>query len=268
LNKLLYRSIAYLRYRLQAKTRFSAHSPFLYEFIEDVLLDKQYYPAYQEIDSFREQLKHDRTWFKKTDYGALGQQGQSINQVNHEAEKTIIPEKYGRLLYRLLRYKGYRYALEMGTGFGISTAYLARGLNGDDRNKLVTMEGCTETLRIARHHLDALAYGDNSIVFKFIEGPFDENLDEALNCLPRVDVALLDGNHQKTPLLRYFEHILPFMNSDGVIIVDDIYWSQDMQKAWQEIICHSSVTLSLNIYRMGLVFLAPGLSREQFKLRF
>jgi hypothetical protein len=41
-----------------------------------------------------------------------------------------------------------------------------------------------------------------------------------------------------------------------------------MQKAWDEIIDHDRVTVSVDIFRMGMVFLRKELSKQKFVIRF
>jgi hypothetical protein len=51
--------------------------------------------------------------------------------------------------------------------------------------------------------------------------------------------------------------------------LDDIYWSKEMTKAWQEIKQDTNNTLTLDIYRMGFVFFGKEkLAKEDFVLRY
>ena len=50
--------------------------------------------------------------------------------------------------------------------------------------------------------------------------------------------------------------------------MDDINWSDDMNKAWNDIIKDESVTISIDLYRMGILFFNPSLSKQNFILRF
>lgn len=217
----------------------------------------------------RENLANDKTWVKKKDYGAVQKVNSPIIQVGSEMEKIAIPKKYGQLLYRLASDQDSRYVLELGMGFGIATAYLLLGLNKrDPSHRLLTMEGCPETLNISRRYLEDWLIGQNSPNFEILQGDFDDHLDEALNKFPGIDLVLMDGNHQKDALIRYFKTILPIMQEKGVMVIDDIYWSREMHEGWQHLINHPSVTLSLDFYRMGVLFFNPDLSKENFKIRY
>jgi len=52
------------------------------------------------------------------------------------------------------------------------------------------------------------------------------------------------------------------------IIFDDIYWSEGMQQAWTEICARPEVTLSLDLFHMGVVFFNPGLTKEHYYIRY
>jgi xanthine dehydrogenase molybdopterin-binding subunit B len=62
--------------------------------------------------------------------------------------------------------------------------------------------------------------------------------------------------------------LLRSAHNDTVFVFDDIHWSVSMQKAWDEIIDHDRVTVSVDIFRMGMVFLRKELSKQKFVIRF
>jgi predicted O-methyltransferase YrrM len=83
-----------------------------------------------------------------------------------------------------------------------------------------------------------------------------------------VDLFFIDGNHRKKPSLQYFHQCLQHINDGSVLILDDIHWSEEMEEAWKEIREHASVTMTIDLFRMGLVFFKKGLSKEDFILHF
>ena len=89
-----------------------------------------------------------------------------------------------------------------------------------------------------------------------------------LQKLGKVDMLFIDGNHRKKPALQYFHQCLQHIHDDSVLILDDIHWSVGMEEAWKEIQEHPSVTVTIDLFRMGLVFFNGGLSKEDFILHF
>ena len=60
------------------------------------------------------------------------------------------------------------------------------------------------------------------------------------------------------------------MNSTeaAILVFDDIHWSKGMEKAWDEIIKDSKSRITIDFFRMGLVFLDPKLEKKHFVLSF
>ena len=96
-----------------------------------------------------------------------------------------------------------------------------------------------------------------------IQGHFDEQLEAVLKETSKIDMAFIDGNHRLEPTLRYFEMLKPTLQNESVLIFDDIYWSPEMKKAWEIIKEDAKVTLSIDLFRMGLVFFKKEIKIKQ-----
>ena len=81
------------------------------------------------------------------------------------------------------------------------------------------------------------------------------------------DLIYLDGHHQKEATLQYFYHLKKHIHEDSLIILDDIYWSQGMQEAWQTILKDEDVKVGIDLYFWGIIFFKPALSKQNFKIR-
>ena len=81
------------------------------------------------------------------------------------------------------------------------------------------------------------------------------------------DMIFIDGNHQKEATLSYFENLLPKAHNDTIFIFDDIYWSKDMTEAWEAIKKHPKVTVSIDTFFWGFVFLRTEQAKEHFTIR-
>ncbi|TAD89006.1 MAG: class I SAM-dependent methyltransferase, partial [Bacteroidetes bacterium] len=132
------------------------------------------------------------------------------------------------------------------------------------QGRIHTFEGCPETAEIAQKNFKILDV-DN---IKIHVGNIDKTLPALLPKVGKVDVAYLDANHQYEPTLRYFSQILPAMSEEGLLIFDDIHWSEGMQRAWQEVVAHPEVSLSVDLFAFGLAFVSKKYSKEHFVLRF
>ena len=254
----------FLRHRIRAKSKFDLHSPFVYSIFSGILNDKTYYPEFLTIDRLRSRLLRDPGYIKMSDLGTGAGDipwCHRIVPVKKVIKGSSIKPAYGQLLFRISRYFRPAVMVELGTSLGMSTAYLAMG---NPQGQITTIEGCPETAAAARKDFDHLGLSN----VRQLTGSFEDILPDLLKKLGKVDLVFIDGNHRKKPSLQYFYQFLQHIHNDSVLILDDIHWSGEMEEAWKDIQDHPSVTITLDLFRMGLVFFKEGLSKEDFILRF
>ncbi|MEM9053420.1 MAG: class I SAM-dependent methyltransferase [Bacteroidota bacterium] len=250
---------AYLKYRLKAQKRHGVHSPFVYDLSEEVI-HKRGAANTDAIEALRKELALDSSRIKIEDYGA----GSRVNENNERtiaeiAKVSASPKKMAQLLQRLVSYLGLENVLELGTNLGLTTAYLA----SLQQTKIWSLEGDPTLASLAVKNLQKI-----DLEAEIVVGRFEDTLDLTLSQMERVDLAYLDGNHQKKPTLSYFEQILPFTSENSVVAVGDIHWSQGMEEAWEEIKRHGAVTLSIDLFDIGLVFFRTDRAeKEHFTIR-
>jgi predicted O-methyltransferase YrrM len=85
--------------------------------------------------------------------------------------------------------------------------------------------------------------------------------------LKKFDLVFFDGNHQKQPTLEYFHKLLPTAKNNSVFVFDDIHWSPQMEEAWEEIINHPEVTVSIDTFYWGLIFFRKEQAKQHFNIR-
>lgn len=254
----------YLAYLMRADSRHAVHSPFVYALIEEVLRDRRRFYAFDRVEKRRKELLADTRKVEVTDLGAgpaLQKQAHSraVKDIARYAAKS---PKYGRLLFRLVHYFQPRTILELGTSLGISTAYLA---SAAPSAKVATMEGSPEISGLARETFSRTGLSH----IELVEGNFDDTLAPTLLRMPRLDFAFIDGNHRREPTLRYFSQCLTATHPDSVLVFDDIYWTADMENAWAEIKANPAVTLSIDLFFIGLVFFKQEFREKQhFIIRY
>jgi predicted O-methyltransferase YrrM len=83
-----------------------------------------------------------------------------------------------------------------------------------------------------------------------------------------VDFVFVDGNHRKEATVNYFNWCLPKVHENTVLIFDDIYWSKGMNEAWDIIKSHPQVTVTIDLFWIGLVYFRKGQEKEDFKIKF
>jgi predicted O-methyltransferase YrrM len=237
---------------------FGVHSPYLFDFVRYVISEKNPFYIFAEIEKQRSKLLNDNTIIQKNDFGTRASKQFKVCDI---ASKSICSPRKGQLLCRIVNYLKLNNVLELGTSFGISTAYIASLSN---TRKCVTLEGCENTANIARQTFSEL----NLSNIEVITGNIDNTIQNALNKLSIIDFVYIDANHTFDATMRYFELILPKLNEKAVIVLDDIYWSKEMKQAWELIKLHSKVTSTFDLYHFGIVFFNPDLHAKNYKLRF
>jgi predicted O-methyltransferase YrrM len=167
----------------------------------------------------------------------------------------------GRILYNLSAYVKPSVILELGTSFGISTMYLKLG---NPSARIITIEGCPEIASIAVNNFRK----NNMADVEVIVGSFDEVLPGLIHSGLLPDMVFVDGNHGYNATLRYFEILLPLMKNDSLMIFDDIHWSDEMELAWREIEQSPDVSVTVDLFHLGLVFFKKELSRQNFTIMY
>lgn len=253
---------SYLGHLVKARTRHGVHSPFVYDLISQVLRPTITLPEFETIEALRDDLLASDQTIRVNDLGAGSRVFDlPIRRVSDTAKAALKSPQQAQLLFRLARYFQASEILELGTSFGITTLYLALG---SDEGTVHTIEGCPQTMRIAQHHFDQLKQRNIVPVL----GSFRSKLPETLQRMEALDLVFLDGHHAKEPTLDYFEQCLTKAHGDTVFVFDDIHWSRGMEQAWEAVKAHPRVTVTIDLFNMGLVFLRTEQAKEHFTLRY
>ncbi|KQS41500.1 O-methyltransferase [Pedobacter sp. Leaf194] len=252
----------YLKHRLTAKTRHGTHSPFVYKLADEVIYDFSDKFEYKNIEAQRKKLFNDDSVITVTDLGAGSQLNKNrTKKVSQIAKNALKSPRLAKLIYRLAQNTKPRTAIELGTCLGITTAYLSKA---SPEAHIITIEGCPETANVARKNFKDLD-SDN---IELHVGNFDEILPDIISRQPTLDFVYIDGNHRKDATLNYFKWCLPKVTENSLLIFDDIYWSQGMKEAWKQIKSHPDVTVTIDLFWIGLVYFKKGQAKEHFKLKF
>lgn len=252
----------YIKHRLTAKSRHGTHSPFVYKLVDEVIYDFSAKKVYEDIEKQRKKLLNDDTVLTITDLGA----GSYLNKnrkrkVRELAAHHLKRPRLAQLLYRLAHHHPAQKMIELGTCLGITSAYLAKA-NPDAT--LVTIEGCPETANVAYQNFVSLELPNVELQV----GNFNDLFPKEVETMARLDFVYIDGNHTKEATLAYFNTCLPKSDEGTLLIFDDIYWSQGMKEAWEEIKAHPRVTVTIDLFWIGLVYFKKDQVKEHFKIKF
>lgn len=239
----------FLRFYWQAQTKYTIHSPFVFSLIEEVIEDDRIYYAFNAFNHLRLLSEKDKTVVEVTDLGAGSKVDKtSSRSITSIAKNAVSPKWQCELLFRLVHHLQPKNRLELGTSIGISSLYQYLPLR---KAPFYTLEGCPNIAKVAAKNFKKL----KATQIRQLVGDFKHTLPKALQEMERLDYVFIDGNHQMKPTLSYFETCLKYSHNDTIFVFDDIYWSDEMLAAWEAIKAHSSVTLTIDLFFMGIVFL-------------
>ena len=252
----------YIIYRFKSTDEHGVHSPFVFDLLTNVIYNKTEYYVYKEVESLREKLKHSPETVHCIDLGA----GSHLSKSNTRTVKQLIdysvkPAKYSQLLFRLANHFQPAKIIELGTSIGITATYIAKA---NTKANVITIEGCPEIAAIALQNFNTLSINN---IQQHI-GNFDELLPAILSKTETLDFIFFDGNHRKAPTLNYFNQCLQKAKEDTVFIFDDIYWSKEMKEAWLEIKNNPQVTITIDLFFLGIVFFRKEQAKQNFVLKF
>lgn len=219
---------SYLKYLLQRKTEFSVHSPFVFDFMKKVLYDRGTNRDYELM------LRISRL-------------------LDGKKFSTRSRRKQARLLYRLVRYMEPETVLTFGRLSALNTSALALG------------------------NLQTKVYLEQSPDFL-----------ETLNSMGVVNVSLIrhDGNEEEqferlnTGFVFYglddfgedtwnnLEDGFGEVEEDTVLVFEGIHHSRHTEAAWEAIKASEGVTLSMDLYCIGIIFFREGIEKQDFVLKY
>ncbi|MFL5728075.1 MAG: O-methyltransferase [Cytophagaceae bacterium] len=251
----------YLHHYFTAGTEHGLHSPFVYELYSQTIRPKKIYYPFHAIEKLRKELLRSSETIQVVDYGAGSQVERGslrpISSIARHSEKSPV---LAQLIFKLVDHFQPAVVLDLGTSLGITTLYesFAR-----EQATIYTFEGCPNTARIALRNFHRLKRKNINL----IEGNIDNTLPALLPKISKIDFVFFDANHRFEPTINYFNICLSKAHEYSVFIFDDIHWSEEMEQAWEKIKADERVTLTIDLFYIGLVFFRKKQPKQDFKLK-
>jgi predicted O-methyltransferase YrrM len=242
----------YAKYCFDAKNRHGLHSPFVYRLVDEVIYDFSLKSDYYQLAHLRQQVLHDRGSFVMKDHRM------AVKAFQKKEGKSLHAMQ---LIYRLANYFSFSRLIELGSSMGIDTAYLAKAV---PQAKIMSIGHDAYTASITSENLTKQAIKNVELLM----GNSRRVLSRAIADLSSVDFLLINRGNRKDVMLDCFDLCLPKLKETSVVVVDAIYQNKEMKAYWQQIKAHPQVTVTLDLFQMGLAFVRPQQAEEHFKIRF
>lgn len=252
--------IDYLTHRLSAKTRHGTHSPFVYKLTDEVIYDFSEKKPYLAVEQQRKKLLNDD---RRVVLDGLAvhpnfskRRGIPVKQL---VKMLLKKPKVDQLIFRLMVNQQPESILELGTSLGVTTAYLSKGA---PKSSVVTVE---------QHSIlgDMAGYPSSVLALDNVE-MLNLNLEQlrAKMAFEVVDVICINSALPEDMVLQYFEFCTTIVNQRSMVIIDSIYLNERRKAIWTAIKHHSKVTVTIDLFWIGLVYFKTDQAEEHFKIKF
>ena len=250
------------QFNLKHRHGHGIHSPYLFEFVNGVIYNDIRTEVPGWLTALHRQLRRERAMLTATGPGAPSTvKGGPQRSVRSFVKGSSVSLKYGALLFRISRWFRPGVILELGTGLGISTLYLSAGSPGIPVH---TIEGISERADFS----EGLFKRSSLTTVKVHVGEIEEVLESLAGEVKGRMLVFVDGNHRFDPTIGYLKWILGQAGAESVVVMDDLYWSKEMARAWHEIISWPEVRMSIDLYQMGVLLLRTDLNKTELKIKF
>lgn len=226
--------IAYL-FRAHYRRGHHVHSPYTYRLFTHVLFEEHPYYSFPRIRHFEERTRP-----------ALG------------SRCATDKPKYTQILQRLAAFIAARTILELGTGRGITTMYLAAN---DSRSSVLTLPASTADVDRLADNFKLMGYAN----IRIADHP---DLAAALNRIGNVDMLLVRASQGVDRIYDRFLTVLPYTGPRSVLIFDNIHATPALQDDWYRIVAHPATTLTLDLFRLGIVWLNHDLQKQHYIVKY
>jgi len=219
---------SYLKYLWQRKSEYSIHSPFVFDFMKKVLYDRG----------------------SNRDYDLMLRISRLLDGKKYAKRKK---RKEARLLYRLVSYMEPETVLTFGRLSALNTSALALG----NLQTKVYLEQSPDFLET----LNSMGVVNVNLIRRDVD---EEEQFERLNT-GFVFYGLDDfGDDTWNNLEEGFGTV----DEDTVLVFEGIHHSRHTEAAWEAIKANEDVTLSMDLYCIGIVFFREGIEKQDFVLKY
>lgn len=225
----------------------------------EIFENKRNYYALDKLDTLRDHLRRDKSKIQHTDFGAGSQYKTKDKTISSFVQSSASDKYKGEILFHLSRYFKPHKVLELGTNIGFGAAYLA---SANTFTEVKSLEGCPNLSGAARLILSSVGIKNVEI----ITGKFEDTLLDTCQEWGSIDMAFIDGDHSYLSTIDNYKIIKGFLHSKSVVIFDDIYWSDGMTKAWEEVKKDDDVVMSIDIFTLGILFFDKEIGIGELKI--
>jgi predicted O-methyltransferase YrrM len=258
LKTALFRVGSFVRWRLKVRGHRWLHSPFHFELYTALkayrLPQESLY--FQQSERNNALKNHTLLMYEDAGAGSLAHKKTTISLL---AKNSVLPLKSFEKLAAMATHVKPQFVLELGSSLGYTCAGLAQVM------PQVPVHSIEAAEPVYSYALDVgKRAGLQNLTLHL--GRFKEVLPGLLPLLSEKGpgLVIVDGHHTYEATVFYAGLLFQYLAPGSVIVFDDIYWSPEMKRAWNEILALQPMGSSIDGFRAGWVFLNPDLASETF----
>lgn len=218
---------SWLKYLWQRKNEYKIHSPFVYDFMRKVLNDRG----------------------SNRDYDTIYRIARLLDKRKHIRYNL---RKQSRLLYRMIRYFEPDSVVSFGRLSALNTTALALG-NLQTKVYLEESDDFLETL-------NSMGVVNVNLIQP---AEFDSEHFRQLN----TGFVFFSQDSFEDDTWDYLADCLNYKTSDSVFVFEGIHHNRDMEEAWEEIKANEDVSVTFDLYCIGMAFFREGIEKQDFVLK-
>ncbi|MEO6190286.1 MAG: class I SAM-dependent methyltransferase [Saprospiraceae bacterium] len=244
-----------IEYYLKSDTIYRLHAPSFYNLAQTVFEKKDYYYDFDILHNIYYEVINNKDCIHPNPFA--DQRNQSHKSIGDFALRALHNPKELQKLYKLVRWFKPKSILELGGCMGVSSLCLRLASYNAE---IISIEGNEQFVEVAKNN------SQNQILkpIKFIHSLFEPALETLLD--KKFDMVILDGDHSYDATITLINKLLPLLEENSMILMDDIHWSSGMYKAWKEIKRNKRFSSSLEALRWGLLFTNKSLTPIHYSL--
>jgi len=247
---ILHKSLLLYR-RVRHRHGHGVHSPYVFNLITKVIEERCFYYCLQDIELLRRKLHFEQTTTK-----ALPQL--AINKI---IDKDDIQPKKGALLFRLVNHFKAVHILQVGVKSGLSTLYLTSHRKDI---QCIALEDTVQFGAIAKHVFEKGAR--NPIDLRI--GEYKDLAQQAFADIPKVDFIFFNTFSKQYDNIWLFNESLSYVYDGTVFVFDEIKANRKMRDFWKEVCNHPDVTVTIDLFSLGIVFFNKKLHKRNYTVYF
>ena len=175
-----------------------------------------------------------------------------VMTVKEVCKKASSPSVWGKFFYLITKSFKSPFILEIGTNLGVSGSFFLEAIKDKKDSFFTTMEGVQDLCEIASNEFNNIVSSEKYHIYS---GLYEKTFPTLLGTKDKFNIVFIDGNHNKTSTIQYYNSLKSKLKQPSIIIFDDIHWSSDMEDAWEIIKRDESVSYSIDFFKLGVIII-------------